>query len=125
MDITPVDPPNMKDPGLSQGVLVTGYDRLLFITGQAPLTHDQPPPDGFEAQARLVWNNVLAVLAEAGMTTRNLVKVNTYLARREDRDVSSKLRQEILDGHKPSLCIIVCDMWDGSWLLEIDAIAAA
>lgn len=125
MKITNVDPPHMRDSTLSQGALVSGADRLLFITGQAPLAHGEEPPEGFEAQARLVWKNLLSVLHEAGMTVENLVKVNTYLARREDRELSSKLRQEILDGHRPSLCIIVTGMWDESWLLEIDAIAAA
>lgn len=125
MNFTNVDPPHLADAGLSQGALVTGAERLLFVTGQAPLTGDEPPPAGFEAQCRLVWSNVLAVLHEAGMTVENLVKVTTYLADRADREVSSKIRQEILGGHRPALGIIITGCWDESWLLEIEAVAAA
>ncbi|MET7468310.1 RidA family protein [Micromonospora sp. NPDC005686] len=125
MNFTNVDPPHLVDPGLSQGALVTGAQRLLFITGQAPLTADEAVPEGFEAQCRLVWSNVLAVLHEAGMTVENLVKVTTYLADRSDREVNSKIRQEMLGGHRPALGIIITGCWDESWLLEIEAIAAA
>lgn len=125
MNFSNVDPPHLADPTLSQGALVTGAERLLFITGQAPFTADEPVPDGFEAQCRLVWRNVLAVLHEAGMTVENLVKVTTYLADRADRETNSKIRQEILAGHRPALGIIITGCWDESWLLEIEAIAAA
>ncbi|WP_410657549.1 RidA family protein [Amycolatopsis sp. lyj-112] len=125
MNFTNVDPAHLADPGLSQGALVSGADRLLFITGQAPLSAGEAVPEGFEAQCRLVWRNVLSVLHEAGMSVENLVKVTTYLADREDREMSSKIRQEILAGHRPSLGIIITGCWDESWLLEIEAVAAA
>jgi enamine deaminase RidA (YjgF/YER057c/UK114 family) len=128
MDITQVDPPNMKHEGLTQGALVTGASKLLFITGQPPISGDdvyETPPQDFETQARIVWGNVLKILAEAGMTVKNLVKVTTFLTSREHRETNSKLRQEILEGHLPSLGIYICGMWDESWLLEIEAIAAA
>jgi 2-iminobutanoate/2-iminopropanoate deaminase len=127
MNIVPVDPAQLRQDGLVQGAVVTGAERILFITGQPPVQHDvyTEPPADFETQARIVWQNVLTVLAEAGMTVSNLVKVSTYLARREDREANSKIRQEFLDGHFPSLCIFIAGMWDESWLLEIDAIAVA
>lgn len=130
MDITPVDPARIKSEGLTQGAVVslTGVERMLFITGQPPLSSEdayETPPEGFEAQARVVWGRVLAILDEAGMSVKNLVKVSTYLASRDFREENSKIRQEMLDGHQPSLCIFVAGMWDESWLLEIEAIAVA
>lgn len=127
MNIVPVDPPKLRQEGLVQGAVVTGAERILFITGQPPVQHDvyAEPPTDFETQARIVWQNVLTVLAEAGMTVSNLVKVSTFLARREDREMNSKIRQEVLDGHYPSLFICIAGMWDEKWLLEIEAIAVA
>ncbi|MGX7828000.1 RidA family protein [Actinokineospora sp. 24-640] len=125
MQISRVDPPHLSDPGITNGTLVTGAQKWLFITAQPPFRADHTVPEGFEAQYRQVWANLLAVLEQAGMTVENLVKVNTYLARRSDREQNSLLRQEVLGEHKASMCIIVVDCWDESWLLEIDAIAAA
>ncbi|MFC7615598.1 RidA family protein [Actinokineospora soli] len=125
MEIARVDPPGSDDPGITNGVVVTGAQRWLYITAQPPFLDDHTVPEGFEAQYRAVWANLVKVLKEAGMGVENLVKVNTYLARRSDREANSLLRQEMLGAHKVAMCIIIADMWDESWLLEIDAVAAA
>lgn len=125
MDISQVNPPHLQDPGLTQATLVTGAERLLFITGQAPVMADGKVPGDFESQCRLIWSHLESILEEAGMSLENLVKVTTYLSDRKYRDDNSRIRQEILAGHKPALGIIICGCWDESWLLEIEAIAAA
>lgn len=126
MEITRVDPPGSDDPGITQGSLVTGApQRWLFTTAQPPFLDDHTVPEGFEAQYRAVWANLEKVLAEAGMGVENIVKLNTYLARRSDREANSLLRQEMLGDHKTAMCIIIADMWDESWLLEIDLVAVA
>jgi 2-iminobutanoate/2-iminopropanoate deaminase len=125
MNISQVNPPHLQDPTLAQAALVTGAERLLFITGQAPFTADGKVPEDFESQCRLVWSRLVSILEEAGMSLENLVKVTTYLADRKYRDDNSRIRQEILAGHRPALGIIICGCWDESWMLEIEAIAAA
>ncbi|MEU4449371.1 RidA family protein [Actinosynnema sp. NPDC050801] len=125
MNLQRVDPSHLADPGLTNGVLVTGAQRWLFVTAQPPFTDGETVPDGFDAQCRQAWRNVLAVLAEAGMGVPNIVKVGIYLASRDDREANSMIRQEILGDHRASMSIIVADMWDESWLVEIDAVAAA
>jgi len=81
-------------------------------------------PDGFEAQCRLVWQNIDAQLAAAGMTRRDLVKITTYLSDRKFRDLNSRVRREVLGDHLPALTIIIAGIYDEAWLLEIEAIAA-
>jgi enamine deaminase RidA (YjgF/YER057c/UK114 family) len=125
MNIAEVNPPHLQDPSLAQGSLATGAERLLFITGQAPVTADGQVPEDFESQCRLVWSHLRSVLEEAGMSLENLVKVTTYLSDRKYRDSNSQLRQEILAGHRPAIGIIIADCWDESWLLEIEGIAVA
>lgn len=117
-----LDPAALPEPGdnYTHGTLVTGASRMVFVSGQV---HWDEPPDDFEAQCRTVWGNVLRVLAEAGMGVANLAKVTIYLADREYRAIAGKVRAEVLKGHRPALTIIIAEIYDESWLLEIEAVA--
>lgn len=106
------------------GYQVSGPVRTVHISGQIPVRPDGSVPEGFEAQCRQVWANIDAVLAQAGMTRRDLVKVTTYLSDRRDREVNSLVRRELLGDHLPALTIIIAGIYDPVWLLEIEAIAA-
>jgi 2-iminobutanoate/2-iminopropanoate deaminase len=110
--------------GYSQGVAVTGAQRLLFISGQIPETPSGDVPTDFPAQARLVWRNVLAQLSAAGMTVANLIKVTIFLSSREFATVNRDIRQEALGGHSPALTVIITGIFNEQWLLEIEAVAA-
>jgi 2-iminobutanoate/2-iminopropanoate deaminase len=110
--------------GYSQAVAVSGAKRLLFISGQIPETMAGQVPDGFPAQARLVWRNLCAQLDAAGMTVANLVKVTIFLSSREFAILNREIRQEVLGAHSPALTVIVTGIFDATWLLEIEAIAA-
>ena len=99
---------------------------MVFVSGQVPWGNEHGRvPETFEAQCRMVWRNVLAVLSEAGMGIRNLVKVTTYLSDRQYRALNSKIREEVLGAHAPALTVIICDIYAEDWLLEIDAVAMA
>ena len=110
----------------THGVQVDGAQRMVFVSGQVPWGNEHGRvPESFEAQCRMVWRNVLAVLGEAGMGVRNLVKVTTYLSDRQYRAINSKIREEVLGDHAPALTIIICDIYAENWLLEIEAVAMA
>ena len=81
-------------------------------------------PDDFEAQAALVWRNVLAQLHAAGLGVDALVKVTTFLASREHAEANREARQHALGVHTPAT-VIITGIFDERWLLEIEAIAAA
>ncbi|MEU4396043.1 RidA family protein [Kribbella sp. NPDC023855] len=128
LSIQPLNPPLLPPAtgNYTHGVQVDGAERLVFVSGQVPWGDDQGKvPDSFEEQCRMVWRNVLAVLAESGLGVQNLVKVTTYLSDRQHRALNSKIREEILGDHAPALTIIICDIYAEEWLLEIEAIAAA
>jgi enamine deaminase RidA (YjgF/YER057c/UK114 family) len=110
--------------GYSQGVLVSGAERLLFISGQIPETLSGNVPGDFPAQARLVWRNVFAQLGAAGMTVANLVKVTIFLSSREFATLNRQIRQDVLGEHSPALTVIITGIFDEKWLLEIEAVAA-
>lgn len=122
MQITSIGP----QPGsYAQGALVTGASQTLFISGQVPETPDGGVPADFDAQCRLTWRHLLAVLAGAGMTERNLAKVTIFLADRRYREANARIRHEVLGDHAPALTIVITGIFDPAWLLEIEAVAAA
>ncbi|MCX4618127.1 RidA family protein [Streptomyces albogriseolus] len=66
--------------GFNQGEVVSGHSRTLYISGQTAMSKDgKPEHDGdMAAQLALGVDNVEAVLAEAGMSLANLVRLNVY-----------------------------------------------
>jgi 2-iminobutanoate/2-iminopropanoate deaminase len=111
--------------GYSQVFEVEGAKRVLYISGQVPVEPDGRVPDGFEAQARLAWKNIERQLVCAEMGLENVVKHTTFLSSREYRAVNSKVRKEVLGELSPALTVIIADIFDEAWLLEIEAIAMA
>lgn len=69
-------PPN---PIYSQGMLAPTAGQTLYISGQVGIGPDGKPADGIGAQAKAAIANVNAVLAAAGMSPGDLVKITIYL----------------------------------------------
>ena len=109
----------------AQGLEVPGGARLLFVSGQIPVRPDGTVPAGFEAQCHVVWDNLLAVLASAGMGPQHLVKVTTYLTSRDQTEINGRIRRERLGAVRPALTVVVAQTFAQEWLLEIEAVAAA
>ena len=109
--------------GYSQAYLTEGPRRILHISGQVPVDSDGSVPDDFEDQARLAWKNIERQLHAANMSMKNIVKHTTYPSSREYRMVNSRVRQEILGDISPALTVIIAEIYDEAWLLEIEAVA--
>jgi 2-iminobutanoate/2-iminopropanoate deaminase len=111
--------------GYSQALELKGHTRLLFISGQTPVALDGSVPQGFEAQCRLAWRNVEAQLAAAGMGLDNIVLHRTFLADRRYGMTNRAVRKAVLGDRKPALTTVIVGIFDETWLIEIEAIAAA
>lgn len=109
----------------SQAYLVTGAQRMLFVSGQVPADEAGAVPEGFDAQCRLVWANIARRLGTAGMAMTDIAKVNIFLSSRDYRAANTVIRHEVLGDHSPAITIIIADIFDAAWLLEIDVIACA
>ena len=109
----------------AMAAIVEDAGRLLFISGQTPEDEHGAVAAGFEDQCRQAWRNVLALLSEAGMTERNLVKVTVFLSDRANTEANAAIRNEILGEHRPALTVVITGIFDERWLVEIEAIAAA
>ena len=107
----------------AQGRLVETPGKRLYISGQIPMTREGEVPTGFEAQARQVWDNILAQLSAANMSVTDLAKITIYLSDRTYTEVSAEIRRSYLGNHAPALTVIIADIFDEDWLLEIEAIA--
>ena len=126
MDLIRHDPRAVSAPrgSYAHGLEIQRGTRLLFISGQIPEQADGTVPPDFEDQCRAVWNNIVQVLASAGMTVANLVKVTTYLTRQDQADTNGSIRREFLGEVRPALTVVVVQTLESQWHLEIEAVAA-
>ena len=126
MQSTPVNSSQAPPPsgGYSQALDVRGATRWLVISGQIPVDRAGGVPESFAEQADLVWANILAQLDAAGMGVANLVKVTTFLSSRQYAQENGEARRRALGGHAPALTVIIAGIYDETWLLEVEAVAA-
>ncbi|MDA1324064.1 MAG: RidA family protein [Proteobacteria bacterium] len=109
----------------SAGWEVSG-GRLVFVAGQIPWDADgQTVCKGDVAgQTRQVFTNIGAVLAEAGGTLDDVVKITVFAADIRYRDAINQVRTETFKEPYPaSTQVAVASLVDPEWLVEIEAIA--
>lgn len=66
----------------AHGVEIPPEARIVMTSGQLALTPDGHIPEGAEAQADLCFANCAAILAEAGMTPLDVIRINAYVTDR-------------------------------------------
>ena len=110
-----------------QGVEAVNISRLLHVSGQVGVAPDGSISDDIEAQIEQVWLNIEAVLAEAGMTTANIVRTITYILDADPVPLLAAARRKHLgpDCKSASTTFIVAGLLRPEWKVEIDAVAAA
>lgn len=108
-----------------QAVEVTAPTRWLYLSGQIPVAPYGSLAADFTGQCEQVWDNIETQLAAAGMTLDNLVKVTTFLSDRSYALENREVRVRRLAGRQPALTVIITGIFDESWLVEIEAVAAA
>ncbi len=111
--------------GYSQVCEVSGAQRLAFVSGQVPEFIDGDTPGVFAEQCRLIWRNIEAQLRAVDMTLDNVVKVTTFLSDRQFAGENSAVRAQMLGNRSPALTVIIAGIFDPTWLLEIEVVAAA
>lgn len=107
-----------------QAVEVTGQSRWLYLSGQIPVAPDGSLAAAFTGQCDQVWTNIETQLTASGMTLDNLVKVTTYLSDRKFALENRAVRIRRLAGRQPALTVIITGIFDETWLVEIEAVAA-
>jgi 2-iminobutanoate/2-iminopropanoate deaminase len=97
----------------------------LYISGIVPVDADGGVVgDDVAAQARQVFANMELVLAAAGATPADVVKVTVYLLDVDDRPLINPVRQEFFGAARPASTLVeVSRLAVPGALLEIEAIA--
>ncbi|HJS80905.1 MAG TPA: RidA family protein, partial [Vitreimonas sp.] len=85
-----------RETAFAQACEVSGFLRLLFISGQVPEDENGVVPPDYPSQDRLAWANVERQLKAAGMSFDNLVKATIFLSDRALIAQSAGLRASIL-----------------------------
>jgi len=105
-----LNPDTIARPGskYSHGALLPAGGKRLVIAGQVGITPDGRLEAGFEAQSRRAWSNLFAVLAGAGMSKTDLVKVTVFVTQLDVTAIYRTIRDEVMEGHMPPMTYIVC-----------------
>ena len=109
----------------AHGVEVPASSRTVQVSGQTGQSPDGHLPGDFEGQCRQALKNVEAVLAEADMTLRDIVKMSFFLVRQQDMEGLLKVRREMLDGVRPAITtLFVSGLVSPDWLVEVEVVAS-
>jgi reactive intermediate/imine deaminase len=121
-------PPSISPPGgnYSHGIVVSP-GRLLFIAGQTAVG-----PDGkvvgigdIYAQAKQAYENIAAILSDAGMTFADVVKMTTYITDISCRGKVNEVRSHYLKKDFPASTLVVFkSLAREEFLVEVEAIAS-
>jgi 2-iminobutanoate/2-iminopropanoate deaminase len=106
-------------------VEVRGAERLLFVAGTMGLDPTGSPGTTLAEQLELIWSNLRAILASAGMTVDNIVRLTSYLRDPSYAEANAAARVAALNGRAVPTTAIVAQTLMSDWLVEIEVIAAA
>jgi enamine deaminase RidA (YjgF/YER057c/UK114 family) len=126
-EIIPHNPPGLFPPyaGYAHAVEVPPGARTLYVSGLNGFERDgvTMPPD-FEGQASLVWRHLGTALSAAGMGYDDLVSLRFYLASAADDPANVALIRQHLGDHRACRTVVVQQLLEPEWLVEIEAVAA-
>jgi len=112
-----------QTPSYVHGLLA---GNTLYVAGQVAKDENGElvAPGDAEGQARHIYESLRKILAEAGGTFRNVVKINTFLVDREDSPVVSQVRYEYFGDYRPPHTgLIVAGLGGPEVKLEVEVIA--
>ena len=100
--------------------------KLLYVSGQVGTAPDGKLAPGFEAQCEQVWKNLGAVLTEAGMTYKDIVKVTVFLTDSRFvapyRDIRDRFIKDT--PYPASTLLVIQALADPAMLVEVEVVAA-
>ncbi len=108
----------------AHAVEIPANARVLHVSGQIGRTADGLVPENFEAQFRLAIANLFDVLAGAGMTAADIVKLTFFLTNAADLPQLGMIRRELLSVSPAVTTLVVAGLAAPDLLVEVEAIAA-
>jgi enamine deaminase RidA (YjgF/YER057c/UK114 family) len=123
----PLNPSSIRAPfaRYSHGVEVPAGKRLVAVSGQLGVRADDTVPESVGEQAELCFANIAAILAEAGMTLADIVRINAYVTDRAHMRGYMDVRDRVVADPPPaSTLMIVGGFTRPEFKVEIEVIAA-
>jgi enamine deaminase RidA (YjgF/YER057c/UK114 family) len=109
----------------SHGVESPPGARILHLAGQVGVGPDGKIGASVEEQADVAWRNIAAILASAGMTLADIVKIVTFVTDPRYIPGAREVRARHLGAHRPaSTLLVVSGLADTRMVIEIEAVAA-
>ena len=123
-----LNPETMPSPyGYSQVVEVRGAQRIVYVAGQVPLdaANNVVGEGDFDAQVAQVFENVRLGLEAAGMTFKNVVKMQFFLTDIAHLPRVRDIRDRYVNTENPpaSTSVGVSALFHPSVMFEMDVIA--
>ncbi|MBM7694565.1 2-iminobutanoate/2-iminopropanoate deaminase [Peribacillus deserti] len=105
----------------SQGIVV---NNLFFSSGQIPLTAQGELLQGdVKEQTHQVFNNLMAVLKEAGASLETVVKATVFIKDMNDFAEINEVYGEYFAAHKPARSCVEVARLPKDVLIEIEVVA--
>ncbi|MGX9572012.1 RidA family protein [Mesorhizobium sp. f-mel] len=120
-------PKSIKPPfaRYSHGIEVPPGKRLVLCSGQVAIAPDDQIPADAGAQAELCFQNIAAILGEAGLGLSDIVRINTYVTDRAFLRPYMDVRDRLFTSPAPaSTLMIVSGFARPEFKVEIEVIAA-
>ncbi|WP_298818991.1 RidA family protein [uncultured Roseibium sp.] len=121
-------PPEIRAPfaRYSHAVEIPAGHRLLFASGQLGIAADDRIPADIKGQTTLCFENIKAILASAGMTLQDVVRINAYVTDRAHLPGYMRVRDGFISEPAPaSTLMIVSGFAREDFLVEVEIVAAA
>jgi 2-iminobutanoate/2-iminopropanoate deaminase len=108
----------------AQAVIEGGF---LFTSGQVPLdpANGKLVEGGLETSAERVFDNLEAILTQAGLKFGDVVKTTVFLTRAEDFAPLNAVYARRFGNHRPARSTVIVAALPAGAALEIDLIARA
>lgn len=123
-----INPATIQAPlaSYSHGLLCPTPGRMLFASGQLGVAPDGQIPEDVEAQAVLCFENIKAILAEAGMDFGHVVRFAGFVTDRAYFPVYGAVRSRYVIGNTfASTLVIVSGFTRPEFKVEVEVTAVA
>jgi 2-iminobutanoate/2-iminopropanoate deaminase len=106
----------------SHGIVHSARARRLVIGGQFGILPDGSVVEGLEAQFQAAWDNISAILNDAGMSIHNLLRINVVVTVQGSIHIHRQALENILGGHRPVVSYMeVAALAQPEFLVSIEA----
>lgn len=122
-----LNPVSIRPPlaAYSHGIALEPGARLVLTSGQLGVGPDDVIPEDVEAQTVLCFENIKAILAEAGMILQDVVRFNAFVTDRAYFPVYGRVRSRYVTGDAfASTLVIVSGFTRPEFKVEVEVIAA-